>query len=318
MLKHLVLLVIFVLSSAGTWAGTPHAGSSPKPLTRFVIYYNSDATPATALVGLPYTHVILSFVTASADASGAITLVTPDKLAGALGQVAALQADGKLVLISFGGGDMTAQHYLSLIGHENALASALAAFVKHHGLDGMDIDFEISATLHTDPPLDLFDGRQFLVTLTTALRAALGDTSLLTHAPQPPYLDPDWHDGPYLQILGKVGPIVDWITVQYYNNPGFNDPLGAAAWSYDGVVSNKYGLSWPPGKTLVGKPVYIADAGTGYLAPQELATTVIQPLVSKYGDQFGGLTGWQFSAHTPQHLYWNNKMADSIRSQSAP
>ena len=315
--KYLILFVIYLISQATPLQAQPAHSPVDDHATRFVIYYNSDAAPASALIGLPYTHVIYSFITARADAAGQITLVTSDKLDNALGQIAALQADGKQVLISFGGGDMAAQDYATLVGHEAALANALAKHAKHLSFDGVDLDFEISASLHTTPPPDLFDGRQFLISLTTALRTALGADSLLTHAPQPPYLDPDWHGGPYLDVLREVGPLIDWITVQYYNNTGFDDPISPSAehqpaWSYAGIVSGQYGVSWPAEKTLIGKPVYTKDAISGYVAPADLVATIITPMVNLYGDRFGGLTGWQFSTLTPQHRYWNKQIAPSM------
>ena len=48
------------------------------------------------------------------------------------------------------------------------------------------------------------------------------------------------------------------------------------------------------------------------VAPADLVTTIITPMVKLYGDRFGGLTGWQFSTLTPQHRYWNKQIAPSM------
>lgn len=286
--------------------------------TRFVIYYSSNASPASALAGLPYTHVILSFLTADVGETGTVELTVASNLRAALPAIEALAADGKTVLVSFGGGAMPADAYRRLVGHEEELAASLAAFASTHGLGGVDLDFEVSESLFGQPPADSFDGRRFLVALTRALRTALPQGALITHAPQSPYLDPAWHGGPYLAILAAAGDAVDWITVQYYNNGPHDDPLAGGgtaeppAWTYDGIVGGGHGLAWPPEKTLVGKPVYTADAGSGYVAPEELRDTIVAPLKDRYGQRFGGLTGWQFSTLTPDHRFWNEQMAGAL------
>ncbi len=308
-LANIIVLIIctwFALSQTA-WA------------TRYVIYYKSDASPASAVIGLPYTHVILSFVTARGAADGAVRLSTPDRLQPALLETHKLKADGKKVLISFGGGDMPAAAYQSLVGREKALAAALAGFVRKHGLDGVDIDFEISAALSPLAAERPFRGKRFLVQLTKELRALLPRDALLTHVPQAPYLDPDWHGEPYLEVLREVGRHIDWITVQYYNNPGFDNPTGIDAdgqgrpSSFAGIVNGANKLNWPAHKTLIGKPIFHHDASTGYMSPARLKADIVEPLVKKYGSAFGGLTGWQFSTLTADHRYWNRQMAPALK-----
>jgi chitinase len=311
-----VAIVVAVLAGAAQ-AETAHA-------PRYVIYYNSDASPAHALIGLPYTHVILSFLTVEDVTAGTIRLKLPDKLAGALPQISALQADGKAVLLSFGGGDMWLAAYQKVAHRLHALAAAIAAVVERHGFDGVDLDFEISASLHKERAPGMLDGRAFLIGLTRALRTRLGDAALITHAPQAPYLDPGWHGGPYLDVLKAAGDAIDWITVQYYNNPHYDAPaaheiVGAVAdppaWSFTGLARGGSGVTWPPAKLLVGLPVYRADAANGHLPPATVRQAVVCPLVARFGTGFGGLTGWQFSTLTADHRYWNTDMAGALRSQ---
>jgi chitinase len=287
-------------------------------LPRYVVYYNSDTHPATALIGLPYTHVILSFVTVGDVSDDEIKLVIDPRLDNALPEIGALQADGKKVLLSFGGGAMEAGKYLKVVERVNVLADALINIVDEHGFDGIDIDFEVSAALQETPPSDSFDGRKFMIDLTLALRKRLGEGPILSHAPQPPYLDPAWHGGPYIEILKQAGDAIDWIAVQYYNNPAFDAPvpadiIGAAhrpkVTSYAGIASGAVGFKWSSDKTLVGLPIYHADASNGHLAPDVVDSEVVCPLVARYGDAFGGLAGGQFSTGTDDHQYWNTQLA---------
>lgn len=69
-------LAVFGVTSAWAQESTP----------RYVIYYNADASPPETLIGTPYTHVILSFVTVGPDVSdeGPVSLVVPGKIEPAL------------------------------------------------------------------------------------------------------------------------------------------------------------------------------------------------------------------------------------------
>ncbi len=293
-------------------------GAAADAAPRYVIYYNSDASPPTALAGTPYTDVILSFVTVAPGASRRepVSLVVPDKLVPALDVVPRLQAEGKRVLISFGGGDMDREGYASVVGRTGELADAITAFAARHGFDGIDIDFEVSAALHRDRPRGMFDGRRFLVDLTNALRARLPAGAIISHAPQAPYLDPAWHGGPYLDVLRGAGDAIDWITVQYYNNPDYDAPVASRIVGAAGspATSSYIGIAavWPADRTLIGLPVYRDDAANGYMPPDEVAARVVCPLRARFGDGFGGLTGWQFSTLTPDHRFWNRELASWV------
>ncbi len=303
----------------------PLAAQAEEATPRYVIYYNSEASPAGKLIGLPYSHVILSFVTLPANGAQGLSLVVDPRLDAPLKIVERLQADGKKVLISFGGGDMKLEAYRPAVGHEAELADELSAFVQKHGLDGIDLDFEATGALRHPRQDGAFDGKAFLIALTKALRQSLPAGKLITHAPQAPYLDPNWHKGPYIEILKEAGAQIDWITVQYYNNPDFDLPVGphlvgAASdpfpASYSGIVGGGPGFAWPPEKTLVGLPVYAADAANGHQPPKIVQDDILKPLVARFGAKFGGLTGWQFSTHTADHRYWNEKLAGALRSRA--
>jgi hypothetical protein len=155
-----ILLVCF-LAAALALTSASSVSSAQGRTPRYVIYYNSNASPPEALIGTPYTHVILSFITVEPGApdEGPVSLVVPGKLAPALAVIGRLQAEGKRVLISFGGGDMQLTDYTGLVGREELLADAIAAFVFVHGFDGVDIDFEVSAALHSRRRPGVLDGR---------------------------------------------------------------------------------------------------------------------------------------------------------------
>ncbi len=311
----LMLLAGSLLAAAFTL--TPARAQQSTP--RYVIYYNSNASPPEALIGTPYTHVILSFITVAPAApdAGPVSLVVPSKIEPALAVIERLQAEGKRVLISFGGGAMQLDGYSGLVGREESLADAITTFVSRHGFDGVDIDFEVSAALESPPRPGVLDGRRFLIDLTAALRNRLPAGALISHAPQAPYLDPAWHGGPYLDVLRAVGGAIDWVMVQYYNNPDYQAPVaqrivGQSPHPFVTFYAGILGLSWPSGKTLVGLPVFRDDASSGHLQPERVVSEVVCPLRERYGTNFGGLTGWQFSTLTADHRFWNNQMAGAV------
>lgn len=310
-------LVILCFVAAGC-ARADKSQDNTIPSPRFIVYYNADVTPAKDIIGTGYTHVILSFVTLDAANGDPGELIVPANLNEPLEAVEELQADGKRVLISFGGGDMSAEDWRLAVGKETETAAALARFVARHGLDGVDIDFEISAALEQGSSSMPFDGVKFLIALTRALRAALSAAATISHAPQPPYLASDWFGGPYLTILERAGGAIDWIGIQYYNNPGFQEPTAKfvvgdltnpVPTSVAGLAQGVGGVAWPIEKIVVGRPIYKDDAASGHLPPEKVLSEIVTPLVARHGRRFGGLMGWQFSNLTADHRFWNTRIA---------
>ena len=305
-----VLFFTFIICFISTYSAVA------KP--RFIIYYNSDASALSDVTQAEYTHVILSFLNATIDENNAIVLSPPKKMSDQWKSVKALRARGVKVLISFGGGLAKTKDYQQLIGREAELATAIGAFVRTKQLDGVDLDFEASDMLHKVRKANVVDGKKFLIKLTKALRGELPAPAFsISHAPQSPYLNPEWHGGPYLDILKASEEAIDWITVQYYNNPGQDGPvntkvvgLGKEAYStsYRGLVAIDGALAWPSGKIVIGKPVYKADAFSGHISPEDIIKQIIQPLNTEFGDLFGGIAGWQFSTHTQDHRDWNSQV----------
>ncbi len=290
------------------------ACSSP----RFIIYYNSDVSSLGEISQTEYTHVILSFLNARIDKKGVIVLTPPKNMSNQWESVQILRTRGIKVMISFGGGLAKTKDYQGFVGREKELATAIGAFVRAKQLDGVDLDFEASDMLHKVRKANVADGKKFLIKLTKALRVELPAPAFsISHAPQSPYLNPEWHGGPYLDILKVSGEAIDWITVQYYNNPGQDGPVNTKvvglrketySTSYRGLVAKDGALAWPSGKIVIGKPVYKADAFSGHISPEDIITQIIAPLYDEFGDQFGGIAGWQFSTHTQDHRDWNSQV----------
>lgn len=92
-------------------------------------------------------------------------------------------------------------------------AEKLAAFVKKYGFDGVDIDYEdFNAFNHGT-------AEAWVISFQKELRAKLGKSYIITHAPVAPWFRNDkyYKGGGYSKIHKEVGSTIDWYHVQYYN-----------------------------------------------------------------------------------------------------
>ena len=214
------------------------------------------------------THLCLAFF--NPDTSAHFTSKFNDaKLAAAIDSA---KSHGIKVLASIGGGgggDKEAWATLLAEGNTARLADSLAALVARLGIDGVDVDLE-----YTSSPASYataFDNRYepFLV----ALRAALGDTALVTAAVAN-WVGEKFTDGALAEM--------DFINVMSYDNKGTWTGKGehstyASAMQDASYWANRRGL--PAAKVVVGLPFYgyywstntaEGDNGKGELLAREI------------------------------------------------
>jgi chitinase len=279
-------------------------GTSVPP--RNVIYFNSKANPIplAGIGNLPYTDVIVAFLVPDDNlnlvgAGGAFDSNLPSN-------IQALKQAGKNVLISLGGATFPSCAYQSYAQNVDALVNQILDFVTSHGFDGVDVDYEDDAGF-----TGAYDGIGFLSALTSGLAQALPPgQNIITHAPQTPYWDSNYNNGPYAQIWQRVGNSVAWINNQFYNNAAYDNDAATKVLWYQRVA----GITGPE-KLLVG--ALVADTGTdeGYITPDDMIHDVIKPLQSTFGAQFGGVMGWQFALD--QGGAWANAIGNALTTNSA-
>ena len=258
---------------------------------RNVIYYNdgSNPIPLAGISGLPYTDVILAF------------LVPGDNLSltghgGAFGSdgnpnlddIQALQDVGKNVLISVGGAkeSFPSSDWQQYAQDVNGLAGQIAGYVTANGFSGVDIDYEDDYGF-----TGVYDGVTFLIELTNGLAQQLPPgQNIITHAPQPPYFDPNnkRYNSAYTRIWQGAGDNISWFNCQFYNNPAYDVPASSKV-SYYEIFAGITGAS----ELLMGVP--LNPAGSGYLPLDQFTSQVIAPLLQTFGPAFGGVMGWEFS-----------------------
>jgi chitinase len=300
-------------------------------MARNVMYYDSGANGTLAdLVNLPYTDVIVCFlrvddnlnVYGDGDAFDPNTgnLLNP-------GDVQALQNAGKKVLVSFGGDPSTfpssdwqrcAENVFTFDPDgQSVLTNNIISFVASNGFDGVDIDFEDTEALTGTGP---YDGIDFLIALTSKISRFLPNyQNIITHAPQPPYWDPNyylWPSGgtaPYTQIWRQVGELITWINCQFYDNQGYDDDAPTKVMWYNNIAAIT-----GPEKLLVG--ALLPNGGSigskGIISLDDMVQNVIGPLENEYGDQFGGFMGWQFAFD--QGGSWANGISQALAPMVGP
>ena len=219
-----------------------------------------------------------------------------------------LQNAGKNVLISFGGvldDKLTTAAYKHYAGNVQDLVNQIAAFVNNFHFNGVDIDYEDDAGFGNNAA---YDGVGFLSELTNGLYQALPlGRNIITHAPQTPYWDSHsiYARGgtpPYFQIWKNVGTKIAWFNNQFYDNQDYDKDAATKVEKYQAVAGLIGAQQLLMGVSLSG------DEGAETLS--DMVQNVIPPLKAKYGSQFGGVMGWQFS--NDQGGAWANGIKQAL------
>ncbi|WBX77728.1 glycosyl hydrolase family 18 protein [Tenacibaculum ovolyticum] len=284
-------------------------------MSKLITYYNNGTISLTSATNLPYTDIILAFLYTTPNnpltlsiAGGIAAATSPPELTQTIiDTIKELKAKGQKVLISFGGAQMNWETYKNIVGHEQELAKSIAKFVKDNNLDGVDIDFEDTASFNGTAG---YDGVNFLIQLTQALRSELPSPQyLITHAPQPPYLEAGSGIDGYVKVMQQIGSAIDWLNVQFYNNLPWSSTPNQIVTSY-WQFSKLQGLS--PEKIMIGLPVTENDAGSGYIPVNDIVTEIIRPIQEQ--GVLGGMMNWQFSSD--KNGVWANTVGQALKLEA--
>lgn len=209
---------------------------------------------------------------------------TPTALAA---EVAALQDQGRKVLISIGGANAAVQ--LDNNVERDEFVSSMLAIIDAYGFDGMDIDLEGSSVSITNSTITEPDDMP-IIRLIEAVNAIAdtfeaqhGTHMMLTMAPETAYVQGGlgafggiW--GAYLPIIHALRDRLDILQVQLYNSGSMFGITGGIyeQGTADFIVSQTeaviqgfgttggYFEGLPPEKVAVGLPACNAAAGGGY------------------------------------------------------
>ncbi|KAF9029959.1 glycoside hydrolase superfamily, partial [Rhodocollybia butyracea] len=175
-----------------------------------------------------------------------------------------------------------------------AEAQRIGAAVIQYDLDGVDIDYEdFNAFNRKDGTAEAW-----LISFTTALRKVLPvGQYIVTHAPVSPWFISELYGGfGYTYIDQKVGNLIDWYNVQFYNRYHRVHDL---CWS-----TYQFSSTWPKSsvfqiaargisldKLVIGKPAGPSDASNGYMTTSLLASCASQAVSMGWN---AGIMAWEY------------------------
>lgn len=240
--------------------------------------------------------------------------------------MAALQAQGKVFVLSLGGAEGTITLNTDL--DEANFVSSLTAIINEWGFDGLDVDLESGS--------NLMHGTQIQARLGRALKQIeinTGGDMYLTMAPEHPYVQGGmiaytgiW--GAYIPVINEVRDTLDLLHVQLYNNGGLPNPYmtGAAPeGSVDMMVASAKmlvegftladGSQFAPlrdDQVAIGLPSGPSSANSGQAPIQNIndaldclikGTRCTSVVPAKLYSNFGGMMTW--SINWDQHDGFN-------------
>ncbi len=245
-----------------------------------------------------YTVIEVSFAVPAAGSTYDMVFA-PAETAPAtfIADVAALQAQGKKVLISIGGANATV--HLDSDAERDIFVSSMLGILDTYGFDGIDIDLEGASVAITGgsiaAPTDariirLIDA---VNSIAEQFEVAHGTPMMLTMAPETAYVQGGmsayggiW--GAYLPIIDALRNRIDILQVQLYNSGSMYGIDGGiyTQGTADFIVSQTEALlqgftsggglfaPLPPEKVAIGLPACPLAAGGGYVSPAVLEQAV--------------------------------------------
>ncbi len=232
--------------------------SSPLPRHALVGYWhnfnNGSGVIRIADVDDIWDVIVVAFVDDAGNGNVAFNLDPALNKAQFIADIAAKRAEGKIVVLSYGGekGTVTLNNATNLANFVNSTA----AIINEYGFDGVDIDLESGAgVLHGAPVI------QNMVSAIKQLHSRFPNL-YVSMAPEHPYVQGGYVAyssiwGAYLPMIDQLRNELDLLHVQLYNNGGLATPYAAQAYpagSVDMMVASALML-------IEGFPLAYGSAG---------------------------------------------------------
>eukprot|EP01059_Diplonema_ambulator_P030779 TRINITY_DN5402_c0_g1_i1.p1 TRINITY_DN5402_c0_g1~~TRINITY_DN5402_c0_g1_i1.p1 ORF type:complete len:323 (+),score=47.42 TRINITY_DN5402_c0_g1_i1:50-970(+) len=237
--------------------------------------------PAALLKSLPKVYNIVNVAFVGWNDNGSIVNQFDDPTKGfALTKemVTALQSEGRMVLVSIGGGAGGIITGTEPAGFAENMASGLLQYCDQYGFDGVDFDIEHRSG-------DLMKCADVINSVLKLLKQKK-PTIKISFAPQMVNLDPSVAiiSPGFNELAPVIGPslgLIDWIQPQMYNSWSQVETLDYAK-NYTAMLLQGYAIPSanvtvppiPPQKLALGYPASPSGAGSGYLPPCDVAAMV--------------------------------------------
>ena len=211
----------------------PNSGDGPKMMAYLGNWKDCPTSEQIA----EYTHIVIAFAVSYTWAPGknqcseTCEIAAPPTCNNAYRPdlIADWQAQGKKVILSFGGAGMGGSWSSSnddcweyCFGREGQVIDRLGEIVEEQNLDGVDIDYEYYYENNQNGSgfMKGTEAQTFLKEVTLGLRSTLPAEKELIHVPMEPDVVPGTG---YYSVLEEVASALDYIMPQYYN--GYERPF---------------------------------------------------------------------------------------------
>jgi chitinase len=220
--------------------------------------------------------------------------------------VATLQARGKKVLLTTGGG--TAYVRMNNDAERARFVDSVSALIRRYGFNGIDIDFENDSVQLEPGDTDLHHPTSpnivQLIQALHQLKHTFGPQFMITLVPETEYVQGGLAgygglDGSYLPVIEACRDILSFVDVQYYNSAAetaldgniYGQFSGATRnWSPDFMVAMTemllHGFRLPNGQDFEPLPARQVAFGTSAVAAPASVVAAMKYLVT--GQGFGG------------------------------
>ncbi|MEN0038802.1 MAG: glycosyl hydrolase family 18 protein [Cellvibrio sp.] len=218
-------------SSTGNTGGRVPGDAAALPKHALVGYWhnfdNGSGLIRLADVDASWDVIVIAFVDDAGNGNVEFRLDPALNKAQFIADVAAKRAQGKNIVLSYGGekGTVTLNNSTNLANFVNSTA----AIVNEYGFDGVDIDLESGAgVMHGAPVIGN------MVSAIKQLHAMFPDL-YVSMAPEHPYVQGGYVAysgiwGAYLPMIDQLRNELDLLHVQLYNNGGLATPYSAQAY----------------------------------------------------------------------------------------
>ncbi|HEX7339063.1 MAG TPA: glycosyl hydrolase family 18 protein [Rhodanobacteraceae bacterium] len=213
-------------------APTPAPAPAPTPAGKHLMigywhdFDNGSGIFRIADVPNTWDVIIVAFASDAGNGNVSFTLDPALDKQQFIADIAAKEAAGKKVLLSFGGqnGTVTLNNATEVAN----FVSSTAAILNEYGFDGIDLDLESGAGVTSGAPI-----QTNIVTAVKDLKQQFPNL-FLTMAPEFPYVQGGYVAyagiwGAYLPIINGLRDDLNVLQVQLYNNGGLNTPYETSA-----------------------------------------------------------------------------------------
>lgn len=182
---------------------------------------------------------------------------------------------GAVIMMALGG---ATDHIEPLVeNHQGAeYARPACQFVLDYNLDGIDFDIELEP--QNSGPFKDHSMQSFIYDGSMECRRTFGNSKLISHAPQAPYMG-DWagSDYGYTQVFKYYPDLIDFLNIQFYNQGSDvystyeNTYVKGDGWTSNSAIFEMIDNGIPAEKLVHGRPVGPAGyANSGYVDPNTL------------------------------------------------